>query len=173
MKKTHDTCSDTGCHFSVASSTPRPGSSGHCSGTETGFRWGLSLCPWYLVSGSWECYWRLQNHKQCQQSCEARQRIKPEKVSNSGAMGSGLIPLVVLLGESMEEISILIKCSQLCFVYFKFYSTFTELFSALQLSGVRGQLLGEWSSLDYSDYNCSIANIVRGEWYSRSVKWHT
>ena len=27
--------------------------------------------------------------------------------------------------------------------------------------------MGNWSNVDYSDYDCSIANIVRGEWYSR------
>ena len=39
-------------------------------------------------------------------------------------------------------------------------------FSVLQLSGVWCRM-GNWSTENFSDYDCSIANIVRGEWYSR------
>ena len=35
------------------------------------------------------------------------------------------------------------------------------------MSGVYCQFMGNWSTVDYSGYDCSIANIVRGEWYSR------
>jgi len=33
--------------------------------------------------------------------------------------------------------------------------------------GAEAQEFGEWSNNDFSAYNCSIANIIRGEWYSR------
>jgi len=41
------------------------------------------------------------------------------------------------------------------------------LLLVLQLSGVSSQFMGNWSNVDYSVYDCSIANIIRGEWYSR------
>ena len=41
------------------------------------------------------------------------------------------------------------------------------LCSGLCVCGGRAQYFGNWSHLSYSDYDCSIANIIRGEWYSR------
>ena len=50
------------------------------------------------------------------------------------------------------------------------YHVFIIIFvlcSGLCVCGGRAQYFGNWSHLSYSDYDCSIANIIRGEWYSR------
>jgi len=37
----------------------------------------------------------------------------------------------------------------------------------LAVPGSDSQQFSEWSTVNWSEYNCSIANIIRGEWYSR------
>jgi len=40
-------------------------------------------------------------------------------------------------------------------------------FIVLLVPGYECQRFSDWSTLNWSEYNCSIANIIRGEWYSR------